>query len=252
MTETAISTQDRVGRGGGISLWLQIADLLRAEMLAGAWPSGAALPAEAALAHRFGVNRHTVRRALAALAAEGLVRSDQGRGTFVLVERLSYPIGRRTRFSEIVSRQARAPAGRLIGSRTEPASLWLSEHLGVGKGTRLIRLETLSVADGVPISLSFSWFSAERFPSLVAAYAETGSITAALSRSGVGDYLRRWTRIRARPAEPAECERLDLPHGASVLVTDALNEDASGQPLHFSTTAFAADRIEIVVGGKAE
>ncbi|MEP2745986.1 UTRA domain-containing protein, partial [Bauldia litoralis] len=79
---------------------------------------------------------------------------------------------------------------------------------------------------------------------------ETGSITAALSRLGVDDYVRRWTRIRGRIAEPAECHRLELATGATVLIAEALNDDAGGTPLHVSSTRFAADRIEIVVNAE--
>ncbi|WP_128291166.1 phosphonate metabolism transcriptional regulator PhnF [Afifella aestuarii] len=238
---------ENVHRGAGVSLWRQIADLLRGEVLSGRWPADTALPSESALSERFGVNRHTLRRALSALAAEGLVRSDQGRGTFVTSERLAYPISRRTRFSEIVSRQARAPGGRLIASRIEPAPVWLADHLKLAQGTPLITLETLSVADGVPISTARSWFSAERFPDLVPIYAETGSITRALAHHGVEDYVRRWTKVRARSAEPAENEKLALPRGATVLVTESLNVEPDGSPLHLSLTSFAAERMEIVI-----
>ena len=36
-----------------------------------------------ALAERYGVNRHTVRSAISALVQEGVLRAEQGRGTFV-------------------------------------------------------------------------------------------------------------------------------------------------------------------------
>lgn len=251
MTDPALSPDPTFHRAAGIALWRQIADFLRSELRAGTWPAGTALPTEAAFANRFGVNRHTVRRAVAELVAEGLVRSDQGRGTFALGQRLAYPIGRRTRFSEIVGRQAKAPGGRLIASGLEPAGGWQAEALGVVPDTPLLCLETLGVADNVPVSLARSWFVAERFPRIVETYTETGSITAALSRLGVDDYLRRWTRIRGRIAEPAECERLDLTAGATVLIAEALNDDAGGRPLHVSSTRFAADRIEIVVNAEA-
>ena len=241
MAETGIERSD------GVALWRQIADLLRGEILAGVFSAGDRLPPEAALADRFGVNRHTLRRAIASLAAEGLVQADQGKGTFVKGGRLAYPIGRRTRFSEIVSREGRQPGGRLIASATVSADVTLADALGVPKGTSLIRLETLSVADGVPISLAESWFPAARFPDLVAAYAETGSITEALRRHGVEDYERKWTRITARPASRSECERLALPTGATVLVTDSLNTDASGTAAHYASSRFAADRIEILI-----
>jgi GntR family transcriptional regulator, transcriptional repressor for pyruvate dehydrogenase complex len=45
---------------------------------------GAKLPTEAQLAARFDVSRTVVREAISQLRAEGIVRSSQGRGTFVL------------------------------------------------------------------------------------------------------------------------------------------------------------------------
>ena len=63
-------------------LWQAIADTLRAEITLGHYPPGDRLPSEAALATRFGVNRHTVRHALAQLADAGLVHARRGAGVF--------------------------------------------------------------------------------------------------------------------------------------------------------------------------
>lgn len=250
MTDIEVSA-DLADRSGGVALWRQIADTLRSEIVAGTWPTGTALPTETDLAARFGVNRHTVRRSLRSLSEEGLVRADQGRGTFVQGGRIAYPIGRRTRFSENIGRQAMAPGGRLIASDTVDADLRLADFLAVSRGAKLIRLVALHVADGVPLSLGTSWFAAARFPNLVSAYAETGSITRALQAHGLEDYLRRWTRITARPADPGEREKLRLANDATVLQTEALNEDADGVPVHFSLVSSAAERIEFVVGAEA-
>ena len=103
-------------RGGGVAVWQQIVTLLRAEIAGGGHPPGTQLPTEAALARRYGVNRHTVRRAIAVLAEDGLLRVEQGRGTFVQPQFLDYEIGRRTRFSEIIARHRKEPSGRLIAS----------------------------------------------------------------------------------------------------------------------------------------
>ena len=49
-------------------LWTAIRDTLLKEIAQGHYAPGARLPTEAHLSERFGVNRHTVRRALAQLA----------------------------------------------------------------------------------------------------------------------------------------------------------------------------------------
>ncbi|WP_162623126.1 GntR family transcriptional regulator, partial [Billgrantia lactosivorans] len=68
-----------------------LADALAREVRADYAP-GELLPAESALARRFGVNRHTVRRALDELVAAGMVTRHQGRGTQVVDRRLDYPV----------------------------------------------------------------------------------------------------------------------------------------------------------------
>lgn len=78
---------------GGVALWRQIADTIRLDIIGGKLESGDKLEGELPLAERFGVNRHTVRRAIAVLVEEGVLRAEHGRGTFVAeARRLSYPI----------------------------------------------------------------------------------------------------------------------------------------------------------------
>ena len=57
------SRADRPASGRGVAQWRQIADTLRADIAGGTLGPGDQLPTEARLAARFGVNRHTVRRA---------------------------------------------------------------------------------------------------------------------------------------------------------------------------------------------
>ena len=64
-------------------LYLQIKALLERSLDAGEWRPGAAIPSENVLAARFGVSQGTVRKAIAALAADNLVVRRQGKGTFV-------------------------------------------------------------------------------------------------------------------------------------------------------------------------
>ncbi len=233
-------------RRTGVALWRQIADRIRSEFVASPGLENMRLPPETELAVRFSVNRHTVRAAIAALVGEGVLRSEQGRGTFVVrPARLSYPIARRTRFSQGLEGQVRDRRSRLIGSSSEPANEELAAVLEIPAGTMLVRLETLGEADGVAISRVTSWFEAARFAGLAAIFEKTGSITKALARFGIEDYLRKSTAIEARHASPQDIADLGLSAGAVILVTRALNTDTVGKPLQFSLTRFCADRVTL-------
>lgn len=234
-------------RGAGIAIWRQIKEWLKTEIASGAFEKGSRLPTESEIAARFGVNRHTVRRAIAALTNEGVLRADQGRGTFVASAPLSYPIGSRTRFSEIVSGQNKTASGRMIGSGNEEADALLADCLNVPIGTLLTRIETLRVVEGAPVLVGTSWFDQDLFPTLVKAYAETGSFTAAMKQNGVDDYTRKQTRISAEIIDPQDAVLLEMPPGLPVLVLESINVDLTGTPIQYTRTRMAADRVQLVV-----
>src|SRR6218665_367870 len=100
------SVATNVQRQNGVALWRQIADRIRTSIANGAYDAAGKVPPEMVLAAEFGVNRHTVRSALAALAQEGIVRAVQGRGTLIeRKDRLNFPISKRTRFNQGLGEQ---------------------------------------------------------------------------------------------------------------------------------------------------
>jgi GntR family phosphonate transport system transcriptional regulator len=165
--------EQAVTRKSGVALWRQIADQIRQAISAGTLGADGKLPPEMILSERFGVNRHTLRSAIAALVQEGVLRAEQGRGTFVESrQKLSYPISARTRFSTGLREQTRERRSILLADAIEPALSRVAEALGLAPDAPVLRLETLSEADGRPVSRATSWFDAERFPDFARVYAE--------------------------------------------------------------------------------
>jgi GntR family phosphonate transport system transcriptional regulator len=235
-------------RQSGVALWRQIADRMRLAINNGDYDETGMMPPETVLAARFGVNRHTVRSAMAALAEEGIVRPLQGIGTRIeRRDRLRFPISRRTRFSQGLGSQARDLEGRLLASATEPAPPTVAQALGLPVGTICVRLEVVSSADKRPISRSTSYFPAERFAGMADAYERTRSITASFQELGVRDYVRRSTEISGLHAEGDDIHHLKLSPGAIILVAVAVNTDLDGTPIQFSRTRFAADRVKLTI-----
>ena len=246
MTLGVIVTAVMSDGSDGITRWRRVADQIRFAVDDGSMADR--LPSESELAATFAVNRHTVRRAIAALAAEGLLRAERGRGTFVneSAPRLAYVVGPRTRFSENVLAHARRPAGRLIRADRVRCDAATARLLECRVGTSLHRLETLHVADGVPLSVATSWLASTRFPDIVQDYAESGSITEALRKAGVADYRRHETRLTAERLSAADADHLAASPNGLVLVARAVDVDLDGAPIQVLRTRFHADRMELV------
>ncbi|MGH6679547.1 MAG: phosphonate metabolism transcriptional regulator PhnF [Bradyrhizobium sp.] len=231
----------------GVALWRQVADGIERAIADHRFAAGERLPGETEIAEAYRVNRHTVRRALAALAERGLVRAERGSGTYVEAPRLAYPLRSRTRFSEIVGAGGREPRGRLIAASQEPANRDVARQLGLKAGAPLIRIESLRLADGTPICISTTWLSAERFPEAGSVFAAARSMTGLLAHYGIRDYRRGSTRITAAIADATDAARLDLALGRPVLVVDSTDIGLAGEPLVTKRSRFAAERVEFVV-----
>ncbi len=236
----------------GLAIWRQIAQTIEGEIESGVYGPGDRLPTEAQLATRFGVNRHTVRRAVGALSEQGRLRVDQGRGTFVQEAVLTYPLGRRTRFTQNVTADHRTPGRKVLRAEIVKADNRVARNLGVRKGANVVLLQTLGEADGRPVVVGHNYLPARRFASILEPMRETGSMTEALQRIGVTDYRRASTRITARLANAETARHLRLPPHSPVLRTESIDADLDGRVVKYGIADFAADRVQLTVGPGGE
>lgn len=232
-------------------VWQQIRDDLIREIAEGRFTAGARLPSEAALAIRFGVNRHTVRRALGAMQADGLVHARRGAGVFVMSSTVPYRIGPEVRFTRNLNATGHSGSRDILRLETVGASPTEASELGLTDGDRVHVMESVGRIDGVPATHGRSVFPAATLPDLSTALAELKSVTAALAACGVGDYRRAWTRLTAERVSGTTARHLLMQDGAPVMRAVSLNTDPDGAPVEFAHTWFCADRVELVIDAES-
>lgn len=235
-----------LARMSGVALWRQIEQAIESDIRLKTFGPGDRLPTEAELSSRFGVNRHTVRRAIAGLQERGVVRVEQGRGSFVQENVVDYRLGRRTRFSENVFNLRREPGTELLRMQRLRADKTVAQMLDLRVGDPVIALETRRSVDGRPLNIGTHHFPLRRFPTLGEAYKAERSITGALRRLGVADYTRKTTRVTARLPDGDEARLLMQPRNHPVLVTESVNVDEADRPIEYGVARFAAERVQFV------
>jgi GntR family transcriptional regulator, phosphonate transport system regulatory protein len=230
-------------------IWSTIAETLSADIRGGHYAPGDKLPTEAALAARFGVNRHTVRHALSSLAEAGVVHPRRGSGVFVTTRPTEYRLGPRVRFRQNMLAVGQVPSRRITRAETRSADAEEAGALALRPGEAVHVIEGISLADGHPLAAFRSVFPALRFPRLPELVAAEGSITQALAALGLDDYTRRDTRLTAQLADPVLALSLVMRPGAAVLQSVAVNVDTEGRPVEYGTTWFAGERVTLTVAG---
>jgi GntR family phosphonate transport system transcriptional regulator len=238
------------GRRSGVAVWKQIADTLSTEIRDRAFTASGRLPSENELSARFGVNRHTLRQAVAALQLEGLVRIEPGRGTFVQHELLDYVLSRRTRFSENLQRQGLLPSKQLLTARAMPAPERAAHELRLDKGASVLMVEMLDEANDQPVALATAYYPARRFEGLLEMLNGGTCTTDILRHFGVEDYVRAESRITTQMPSDETARLLKQPSTRPVLCVECLDLDMTGQPIKYGETVFSGDRIQLVVGSR--
>lgn len=228
-------------------IWTSIHETLAQELAQGLYAVGDRLPTEAQLSARFGVNRHTIRRALAELATAGLVHARRGAGVFVAASSTDYPIGKRVRFHQNLAAAGRLPGKEILLLETRRSNTEEAAALGIPAGSEVHSYDGLSLADGQPIAVFRSVFPAKRFPGLLAALERLRSVTAALQEAGIADYTRANTRISAISASSVVAAQLRVQDGAPLLMTQSLNVDENGVPVEHGHTWFAGARVTLTL-----
>lgn len=148
-------------------LYQQIKGLLTRSLGLGEWKAGEALPAEPELAQRFKVSQGTVRKALDALTAEGLLVRRQGKGTFVATHteaQVQY------RFLRLMPDQGprEAMQRRFLDFRRLRAPADVARALDLKAGDGVLQLRRLLLSGDTPVVLDDIWLSARLFKGLTA------------------------------------------------------------------------------------
>jgi GntR family phosphonate transport system transcriptional regulator len=235
-----------VERGSGIAVWRQIGEALALEIRNKLYGPGEQLPPEPELAAKFSVNRHTIRRAMGELEQNGLVRIEQGRGTFVQEHAIDYLIGKRTRFSENLRNQGMLGHMDVVGSQSL-RNADIAQHLGLPRTASLLRVQLVGKAENKTISTSDHYFDEKRFPGFAEKLAATHSISKVYKHFGVADYTRKWSRIMATLPTEETARLLGQPKTRPILQVEALNVDQDQAPLQYSTTRFCGDWVQLMV-----
>lgn len=239
----------------------EIADALRQAIVEGRYPTGSVLPPEPQLAAEFGgASRSLVNRAMQNLAAEGLVRARQGRGTIVtwLPPMLHSPAryaqqareanGAHGAFDAEVRALGLEPQHEITTEHAEPP-VEIAELLGVPVGEKncLVRRRRL-LASGIPVRLNASWFPLDIAAGTVLEEPGpviVGGVKTALAELGHVQVAGRERIIPSRLPTDAEAVALEISPERSVIDITHVGTTKDGRAVEVTTTVAPAHYVVI-------
>ncbi len=157
--------------------YLRLANWLEQRIASGVFAADTMLPTEEQLCREFGVSRGTVQQAIAGLVQKGLIRREQGRGTFVNpVRHANVSSFTLLNFNEMMLRQGRSPSTRLLSAVIVPADESVAARLSLAYDMPVIHIVRLRLADGQPVSYEERFLAHDLCPDLMKHDLENASI----------------------------------------------------------------------------
>ncbi|MFB7651311.1 MULTISPECIES: GntR family transcriptional regulator [unclassified Streptomyces] len=234
------------------ALYQQVAAAIREAILTGELTPEAPLPSEAQLMTRYGVSRPTVRNAIAALRAEGLIDVRHGKGSFVRSD--GHPT------LSLDRRISHAPGGTFVmlggdvwGEAEEPSTYRTRTTKSTGRLLDLGEEEELFGCDRLLTDAStgaramhrtlIPFEVAESVPALAEEPGQQPTTAyAALAKAG---HKLWWSEtVRARMPVPDERATLQLPDATPILHLSRVTHGTDDRPLILEELRIGADRAE--------
>ncbi|MFC5720214.1 GntR family transcriptional regulator [Streptomyces gamaensis] len=234
------------------ALYQQVAAAIRDAITSGEFPPGAPLPSEAQLIDRYKVSRPTVRNAIAALRAEGLIDVRHGKGSYVraagkpvLTVQRSIQRGAGGTFTTADGtkwQQAEAPGvHRVETTVTTGAALQLAEGEALFGVDRLLSDPATGTRALHRTLIPFA--TAEDTPLTEAPDTEPAEVYGLLEKAG---HTLTWTEtVRARMPLPDERTALGIPDATPLLVATRTTHDADGHPLALEELCVSAEHAQL-------
>lgn len=232
-----------IDKNSPIPYHYQITEIIRRLIFQEQWRPGDKLPSEREFCETFQISRITVRKALDSLAAEGLIQTNKGIGTFVsekkyLEKWASFPIG----FTDSLTGQGFRIETQVLTMETIPAADKISKELELSPGTFVMHLHRLRFIAQEPILIVSSYLPQHLVPEIEKIDFTRKSLYQIL-RDDYGFKLDKVKRgIEAVAATEDEARLLQVQLGAPLLQIESTSYAPDGKPVEYFLAKRRGDR----------
>jgi DNA-binding GntR family transcriptional regulator len=221
---------------------VQVQRRIEADILTGRLRPGSRLAPERELGARLGVARNTLRRALTALGAKGLIQA-RGRGGWVVVgsgvtERIEGPPS----LTEWAARHGYAVTSQIVAARVRTATSSEAADLRISTSSKVYELERVRFIEGTPLSFDRSVLHPRLIPALKGVDFTSRSLFGTIRERAGLIASRAEVVVRAVPATEHAATLLTITAGDPLLELDEMTFDQYDEPFETANLLNRGDR----------
>jgi GntR family transcriptional regulator len=231
-------------QAGPVTLYAQLAGILRDSIISGLWKNGEEIPTLEQLAKQYDVARVTVRQAVQTLSAEGLLSSHRGRRTFVTYAQPTLDM---------------IPLYSSIGSVNTNPDNYVVEVVGkerfetlptplINRGAptgRYVRIRKLDSESGVVYAVSDNYVAADLFAKLPSRLFKKAKISRLIRDHADPPIASAFERITVSLLNYDEARLMKVAIGSPAARVARVFLNAKNEILYYGLFAYRADRFGV-------
>jgi GntR family transcriptional regulator len=229
-----------------LPLHAQVEESLVRSMGGGALRPGARVPSEDSLAERYAVSRSTIRTAIQSLIARGLVEIRRGKGTFVTQPVITQELTELTGFVEDMQALGRDPSARVLDRRVVAASETVARQLSLQRGTAVVRIQRVRLADGLPLSFDETYLPQDLGEKIIADDLENQPIFSLLEQKYSTPLLDAEYRLAAVASHGTVARALGINPGSPIFLIERTTFSDNRRPVDYERLYYRGDHIRFV------
>jgi GntR family transcriptional regulator len=228
------------------TLYARIEETIAREIAQGEYRPGDQLPTEDELIERFQVSRITVRRAIQNLVSRGVLEIRRGLGTFVLSPRIEAELTKLTGFVEDMKSVGRKATARVVSQGVVAASARVAERLQLAKGTKVMQIKRVRLADGMPVSFDETYLPLRLGQQIVRNDLRVHPIFTLLEEEYGIPLIEADYELEAVIATKAVADALQVKAGSPIFQIERTSLTTGHQPVDYEILSYRGDIVRFV------
>jgi GntR family transcriptional regulator len=226
--------------------YLQLVDILRHDILNGKFKGGDRLPSENELRKKYSVSSTTVRKAIDILRNYGLIKREQGVGTFVSDRPVERSLKKILSFTKNMEQIGLTPFTKVLEKKKVKARGQYLEIFNLNKGEDILRLRRLRFGDGTPMMLETRYINLSLCPD-ISKKDLSGSLYEIYEKEYMIQLSKAKQYLKIVYLKQGEAALLNCRESAPVFLVTGVTYSVNDEPVEYEESLYRGDEYSFFV-----
>lgn len=227
-------------------IYLQVRKAIRDSIEEGEYLPGTSIPSENELAKLFGINRQTVRNSIGVLIKEGVLKSVQGKGIYVVGSKIERDLETLGGFTQTMREKGTSPSTKVLLKVARKAGDKYSIIFDISPDEDIYYIKRICYSDGEPFSLEEIFIPKEIMPKLEGIDLAVFSIYEVYEFYGV-KLTKAYQTLDLTTLETKDAKLLGVEPSQEVMLFECTSFDDKERVIEFSRTYTRGDKCNFNV-----